>query len=139
MPLIPDRSGIALALVLAARAAQGHAAGAMAPRTTRDRVYSAEQAARGRTVYKRVCVECHTLDFYRGDIMKPWDGGSLFDLYDAISRLMPQGNPGSLKRQEYADVLAYILSLNGMPAGEQELTARPSGLREIRIKWRDKR
>jgi quinoprotein glucose dehydrogenase len=134
----PDRVRFAVALALAATCAPGDAAPAKA-RTTRDRIYTSEQAERGREVYKRVCAECHALEFYRGDVMKAWDGGSLADLYDALSRLMPQRNPGSLKRREYTDILAYILSLNGMPAGEQELPARPDGLKEIRIKWRDKR
>lgn len=107
-------------------------------RTIRDGVYTAEQAERGKQVYKRACTECHTLDWYRGDVMKPWDGASLSELYDVIARLMPQDNPGSLKRREYVDILAYILSLNGMPAGAEELPAKPAALKEILIKRRNK-
>jgi mono/diheme cytochrome c family protein len=107
-------------------------------RTTRDRLYTVEQAERGKQVYTRACAQCHALGFYRDDIMKPWDGGALSDLYDAISTRMPPGNPGSLKRREYLDVLAYILSLNRMPAGDQELPSRATDLKTIRIKWRTK-
>ena len=107
-------------------------------RTTRDRIYSAEQAERGKEVYKKACAPCHALDFYSGQAMKSWDGGALTDLYAAISTLMPQGNPGSLKRREYLDILAYILSLNGMPAGAEELPAGAADLKPIRIKWRTK-
>jgi mono/diheme cytochrome c family protein len=107
-------------------------------RTTRDRVYSAEQADRGKAVYKRACSQCHALDFYKGDVMKPWDGGTVSDLYDVVATLMPQDNPASLKRREYVDVLAYILSLNGMPAGEQEMPSKAADLKTIRIKWRIK-
>ncbi len=34
---------------------------------------------------------------------------------------MPEGDPGSLQPEEYADVLAYLLSLNDYPAGDQPL------------------
>jgi mono/diheme cytochrome c family protein len=98
-------------------------------------VYTAEQASRGKLVYQRACAECHALDFYRGDTMKSWEGGSLSDLYDALSVLMPKANPGSLKRREYVDILAYILSINGMPAGEKDLPSDAADLKVIRIKW----
>lgn len=109
-----------------------------AARTTLDRIYTTRQAERGKQVYQRACVQCHTLDVYRGDMMKPWQGGSLFDLYEIIANLMPQENPGSLKPREYAELVAYILSLNGMPAGSEELPAQPSELKAIRIEWRSK-
>jgi mono/diheme cytochrome c family protein len=125
-----------LALLAAAAAAVAPAA---APRTTRDRVYTAEQAARGKQVYQEACAQCHALDFYKGDTMKSWNGGSLSDLYDAVSVRMPPGNPGSLKRREYADIVAYILSLNGMPAGQEELSSRAADLKAIRIRWEVKR
>jgi hypothetical protein len=70
--------------------------------------------------------------------MKPWEGATLSGLYDAVSTRMPQNNPGSLKRREYVDVLAYLLSLNGMPAGDQELSTRAADLKAIHIKWRTK-
>jgi len=34
---------------------------------------------------------------------------------------MPQDRPGSLTPQQYIDVLAYILQLNGIQPGSQEL------------------
>ena len=127
------RGLLALALLAVAGAAE-----AAAPRTTRDRIYSAAQADRGKQVYQAVCVQCHALEFYRGEAMKSWSGGSLADLYDALSVKMPQSNPGSLKRRQYLDILAYILALNGMPAGEQELPAAAAELKAIRIKWGSK-
>ena len=130
--------GLAAAALLFATHAEAAGARAAAPRTTRDRIYTVEQAERGKQAYTRACVQCHALDFYRGDIMKPWEGGSLHDFYESIATTMPQGNPGSLKRREYVDVLAYILSLNSMPAGDQELPSRAADLKAIRIKWRTK-
>lgn len=109
------------------------------PRTIQDGVYTAAQAERGKLVYKRACAECHPLDWYRGETIKPWDGAPLFDLYDLIATLMPQDNPGSLKRRDYVDLVAFILSLNGMPAGARELPAQPDQLKQILITWRNKR
>jgi hypothetical protein len=34
--------------------------------------------------------------------------------------------------------MAFILSLNDMPVGAQELPARPGALKEILIQWRNK-
>jgi mono/diheme cytochrome c family protein len=131
-----SRRALAAALLIAAGATT--AVSAERPRTTRDRIFTAVQAERGKEVYKKACAPCHALDFYSGHTMKSWEGGSLSDLYAAISTLMPQGNPGSLKRREYLDILAYILSLNGMPAGDEELPVGTADLKPIRIKWRTK-
>lgn len=34
---------------------------------------------------------------------------------------MPDDNPGGLPEQTYADIVAYLLSLNDFPAGDSEL------------------
>ena len=39
------------------------------------------------------------------------------------SSTMPVGGAGTLKPQEYADLLALIFELNKFPAGSQELPA----------------
>jgi mono/diheme cytochrome c family protein len=109
-----------------------------ASRTTAEGVYTAEQAGRGKESYKAACAGCHALDWYQGPAMKPWDGAPLFNLYDVVATTMPQNNPGSLKRREYLDLLAYILSLNDMPAGGEELPATTEALKKIVIKWRNK-
>jgi alcohol dehydrogenase (cytochrome c) len=47
---------------------------------------------------------------------------SLGDLLYLIRTTMPYGAPASLPRQEYADVLAYLLQGNGTAAGQVELS-----------------
>jgi mono/diheme cytochrome c family protein len=136
--LKPRRPAAAVAWLVAIGVAPAFAAEEPPSRSTRDRVYNVEQAERGKEVYKKVCSQCHALDFYKGDVMKPWDGATLSDLYDVVATKMPQNNPASLKRREYVDVLAYILSLNAMPAGEQEMPSKAADLKAIRIKWRSK-
>jgi hypothetical protein len=46
---------------------------------------------------------------------------------------MPKIDPGSLQPNEYAQVLAYMLKLNGLPAGQKELPADVAVLKSIRI------
>jgi S-disulfanyl-L-cysteine oxidoreductase SoxD len=129
------------ALVLAAAALAGLAGTAAAEepsRTTRDGVYTAEQAERGKERYKRDCAGCHPVDWYKGDVMKPWDGAPLGNLYELIVTTMPKNNPGSLKPKEYVSLLAFILSLNDMPTGTEELPEPSDALKKIVIKWREK-
>ena len=126
-------NGASLLLALALASSEEGAA-----RTTAEGVYSAKQAERGKESYKLACAGCHALEWYRGDAMKPWAGATLASLYDVIATTMPQNNPGSLKRREYVDLLAYILSLNDMPAGAEDLPAEPENLKKITVKWRSK-
>ena len=109
-----------------------------AARTTQDGVYTSDQAERGKESYRQACAGCHPLDYYQGPAMKSWNGAPLFNLYDVVATTMPQNNPGSLKRREYLDLITYILSLNDMPTGSEELPATPEALKKIVIKWRTK-
>jgi len=137
-PLPGRRRGAALALglLLPGLGALAVRAQDAPPRTTRDGVYTAEQAERGKEVYQRACAACHALDWYRSEAVRSWDGAPVLNLYDLIFTRMPQANPGSLKPREYVDILAYIFALNDQPAGKDELPAKPEALKEIRIQWR---
>jgi hypothetical protein len=55
------------------------------------------------------------------------------DLYEIIRGTMPLDNPGGLSDQEYIDVVAYMLQLNGVPAGRTPLPADAAALKELRI------
>ncbi len=46
---------------------------------------------------------------------------------------MPEGDPGSLSPEDYANLLAYFFRLNGYPVGEEPLPADVSALQNIRI------
>jgi mono/diheme cytochrome c family protein len=105
-------------LALATGLAKSLAAGST---TTRDGVFTVEQVARGKVVYEKSCVSCHPADFYR-DRLPLWQDRSVALMFEAVSTSMPQDNPGSLLTSEYLDVLAYIFSITGSPAGKTELT-----------------
>lgn len=100
--------------------------------STSDGVYSDDQADRGKELFNLVCSECHLPAEFKG-IVEDWAGSSAFDAYDQIRTTMPEDGPGSLRNQEYADVLAYILDLNGVPAGTVELIPEGEALRNITV------
>jgi hypothetical protein len=62
-----------------------------------------------------------------------WDGRTVGDLIEYLRDNMPQGEPGSLTREEYLWVTAYLLRLNGMPPGREALRADPALLHRIRL------
>ena len=61
-------------------------------------------------------------------------GRAVGDLFGRIRISMPQDKPGSLGRQQAAEVVAYILSFNKAPAGPTELPADADALKTITIK-----
>ena len=103
-------------------------------------VYTAAQSERGRSVYQQSCGQCHG-ETLGGDIgptlsgpfWSIWEGRSAADLYKSIRTTMPADAPESLKPQEYADLIAFMFSVNKFPAGEKEMPADPAALEAIRI------
>jgi len=86
--------------------------------------YSDSQATRGKDVYHDQCSACHLpKDHANADFRQNWNGRTVKVLYDYIRSTMPDDAPGELTEQQYLDATAYILKLNGMPAGEVALTA----------------
>lgn len=109
-------------------------AAAQAPTSTRQGVYTADQATKGRQVFNGNCLGCHTTATHMGPAFEnKWFGRPLFDLYDYVSQMMPKAAPGSLTEDEYVWLVAYILRLNGMPPGRAPLQAEPDWLRKVRI------
>ncbi len=62
-----------------------------------------------------------------------WEGRSLGELFTKMSTEMPTDQPGSLSRQSYAAILAFILQSNEFPAGDNELSSSPDALASIVI------
>ena len=97
-------------------------------------VFTAAQAAHGREVYANACASCHMTTQHSGaTFASTWNNRRVFDLYDILYNTMPLDDPGSLSDQEYVDVVAYILQLNGHPAGKATLPADPAALKALRI------
>ena len=99
-----------------------------------DGVFTESQASRGEATFRRVCSACHdTNEFSGGRFRLTWVGQSAADLFDTIATLMPEGDPGSLTPAQYAGVVAYLLQLNGYPAGEAALPTSLSALQGLEI------
>ncbi len=99
-----------------------------------DGVFTSGQASRGEQRFRQVCAACHSTNEFRGGRFRiKWVGQTAGDFFDLVSTTMPDGDPGSLSPEDYANLLAYILSLNGYPAGEEPLPADVSALQNVRI------
>jgi mono/diheme cytochrome c family protein len=97
-------------------------------------LYTAVQAERGGETYRAVCAACHAKSQHTGPAFAAaWNGRKVFDLYDILYNTMPQNEPGSLTAREYLDVVAYMLSMNGMPAGASPLPSDPAALKQVHI------
>ncbi len=105
-----------------------------ATRTTNSGVYTAAQAGRGKAAFDKSCTTCHEPSRFSGDAFhESWDGKALKEIWDIASGTMPEDNPGSLKQQEYADILAYFLQLNEYPTGDAELQPGAGPMAGIKI------
>lgn len=117
---------------------------AQAPSNVWAGVYTTEQAARGKAVFDgRDCVTCHAEDGRPGDdgvppivgpyFMSRWDGQTVGDITAFVWENMPRTKPRTLTPQEVADVTAYLLKLNDLPAGSTALPTDAPGARGIRF------
>ena len=109
------------------------AAGAQATKTSvKAGVYTAAQADRGQSVFRSKCASCHAPNRFTDDLFyTSFAGKPLWEMFDVISDSMPEDNPGSLKKEEYADVIAYLLKLNNFPTGASELPIDKDALSAI--------
>ena len=110
---------------------------ASAAPSTLSGVYTAEQAARGKDVYAGNCRSCHTPQSHTGEMFATWwKGKTLAALFTFVSTQMPKNDPGSLAPEDAADVVAYLLQMNAMPAGKTEIYPDADSLRKFRIETR---
>ena len=113
-----------------------------------DGVFTEAQARRGQAVYPGACGVCHgrrlngapedpdmrsTPPLARARFLRVWEGRSLAALFEYTRATMPEDNPSSLTDQEYVDVIAYMLNVGGMPAGDDELQPDPQSLARVVI------
>lgn len=131
-----------LAVLIASFAVDGDWAAARADATTAQGVFSKDQSKRGEDTYMKNCAQCHQPDLggrapvpeLAGDtFMSHWTNHSVADLFKRITTTMPQGRPGSLSKDAYADVIAFLLDSNGFPSGNAELKPDPDALQKVKI------
>jgi mono/diheme cytochrome c family protein len=113
-------------LLVAAMGALGTALSAAEPMQT---VFTAEQAAAGERAYNTQCAMCHGVELHGpnapaligAEVMQNFD--TVAGLYTYTAAAMPPQAPGRLARQDYVNIMAYILKANGARAGSKPLTA----------------
>lgn len=112
--------------------------------------YTKAQAIRGKTAFNRNCAFCHTVDktlfseennkfilprtfggrfverVYHGQVLYP----TVYHLFSKLQS-MPAFNTKSISEQVRADILAYILENNDLPAGDEELTPEPARMKNM--------
>ena len=115
----------------------GVTAGPLAAQSTG--VYTTDQATAGAKIYVASCAMCHgqSLEGLSGPALAgsafigKWTGQTADDLHYIMSTQMPQTAPGSLKPDEYLDLVAYVLQQNKYAAGSAPLTA--ATLKSVKI------
>ena len=114
----------------------------MPPGTGVPPVFTASQAAAGRKAYASYCAVCHGTTLTNGTFGTPlageffrsrWSGRSVAALFIKSRSTMPPAAPASLPDAAYAEVVAYILEVNGAIAGTAELPAGGDRLKLMRI------
>jgi S-disulfanyl-L-cysteine oxidoreductase SoxD len=102
-------------------------------RSVKAGVYTFEQAERGVALYKQKCASCHAPSRFTDEdlFLKPYAGKPMWEMFDVISDSMPEDDPGGMKPEEYAAVIAQLLRMNGLPAGQTELPASKDALSQI--------
>ena len=98
--------------------------------------YTDDQARAGAAVYLTTCASCHLTNFQGSgeapalagpDFLNTWGPRPVTELLELVGASMPPTAPQSLADEEYAAVVAYMLSVNGVEASETQLTLSSSG------------
>lgn len=126
----------------AADAAAPAADAAAAPAAGTVASYTADQATRGKKAYSKSCAQCHgsTLggsgeapavvgEGFRSN----WMVGSPEPLFTFVQTNMPDDAPNSLTPETYADIVAFLMSKNKVPAGDAELPHDAAALTAITL------
>ncbi len=92
--------------------------------------FTASQAAQGKAAYAAQCASCHGRTLSGGEFAsalngnhfsQDWGGKSVGALFTFVRTRMPPSKPGSLSPQTTADLVAYLVEVNGGAAGRAPL------------------
>lgn len=108
-----------------------------------DGVYTESQALRGEAEYRANCASCHGMRLEGKGADVPaltgraftwdWDFTGVDNLFETMLFTMPQNRKGAVNAATEAEILAYILKVNGFPPGDKELPADAEQLRVVRF------
>lgn len=96
--------------------------------------YWPAQADRGERVFNGTCVACHARSQFIGQtFVENWNDRRVADFYTLIRSTMPVNNPGTLKDEEYLEVVSYLLKANHAAAGPDSLVGDSASVKGRRI------
>ncbi len=110
--------------------------------TTNDGIGTTAQVKRGSDIYAASCAACHDAQLAGSgtapalvgtDFSANWKDETVGSLFERIRATMPADNPGSLKRDQVADLVAFILNFNKYPLGQKDLPIEIEALKAIKI------
>ena len=110
--------------------------------TTNDGIGTAEQVKRGSDIYAMNCAACHDAQLAGSgtapalvgtDFSANWKDENVGSLFERVRATMPADNPGSLKRDQTADLVAFILNFNKYPLAQKDLPIEAEALKAIKI------
>jgi len=101
-------------------------------KTTKDKIFTKEQATRGAELYGKSCDRCHdpakvapgkkpAPPTIGAKFLESWQDKTLGELYGTIFNTMPGDGLLILTEDQTLDLMAYMLQANGFPAGETPL------------------
>lgn len=105
--------------------------------------FTTAQVEAGKAVFGRICAACHSADLSGSETAPPlmgegfannWGRSRFDELFEFVSTEMPKSAPGTLDRDTYLRALAYVLSVNGLPAGGTELAPDDHGVIGLAVK-----
>jgi mono/diheme cytochrome c family protein len=105
------------------------------PPTLSGGLFSSEQAGRGERAFLRECTDCHEMAEFTaaGAFLEEQRGETLWSVFEFIWSEMPEDKPAWLEPDEYADILAYILSIYGFPSGPSDMPIDRDALESVTI------
>jgi alcohol dehydrogenase (cytochrome c) len=108
--------------------------------------YTQAQAELGRGLYAQHCQGCHGADLSGGSASRPlkgrpfyshWAAGkTLQSLYKYMRASMPPGAAGTLTADDHANLVAFLLSQNALPAGAQPFPTDEAAMLSYRMPFR---
>jgi mono/diheme cytochrome c family protein len=106
--------------------------------------FTAEQVAKGETLYQTTCQICHGNRLSNGQFGTPlrgsyfrntWKGKTLGELVQHTWEKMPPDNVQSLTWEQVTEVLSFILSRNDVVPGESPMSTDMEVLLAIPLPW----
>ncbi len=133
---------VGMAALILFEGLSGTTVSALQAKSQWDGIYTEAQAKRGDGLYQQQCASCHGPEMAGGEMAPGLAGGefsanwndlSVGDLFERIRISMPQNNPGSLSRQQIADILAFMLNKGNYPAGSTDLPTATEALNQFKF------